>query len=80
MSWILVGIIWEASNVDLSIGVHPGAHGDAGSFSEKKGVPKLSNQIALCKRWGRVICNGWMEIMRIQTDAIDDVTCDLVFL
>ena len=36
MSGILVGIIWEASNVDLPIGVHSGSHGEAGSFSEKK--------------------------------------------
>ena len=46
----------------------------------KKGVPKLSNKIALCKRWGRVICDGWIEIMIIQADTIDDVTCNLVFL
>ena len=38
MSWILVGIIWEASNVDLPVGVHSGSHGETGSFSEKKGV------------------------------------------
>ena len=39
MSEILVGIIWEASNVDLPVGVHSGSHGETGSFSEKMCFP-----------------------------------------